>query len=69
VLLVLGYRDEDARRNEQLRDLEAVGAGSHVDRVTTELGGVPQGEARELVEQLLSRRGVVLRARHGKDCP
>ena len=53
VLLVLGYRDEDARRNEQLKDLEAVGAGSHVDRVDIELGGLAQGEARELVEQLL----------------
>jgi serine/threonine protein kinase len=53
VLLVLGYRDEDAKRNEQLKDLEAIATGPHVDRADVELGGLDENEARTLVEQLL----------------
>jgi hypothetical protein len=54
VLLVLGYRDQDARRNEQLKDLEAVGAGAHIYRADIELRALAEGEARALVEHLLS---------------
>jgi serine/threonine protein kinase len=53
VLLVLGYRDEDAKRNEQLKDLDAIAAAPHIDRVDIELGGLTEGEARTLVDQLL----------------
>jgi serine/threonine protein kinase len=52
-LLVLGYRDEDARRNQQLKELDTIAVGPHIDRADIELGGLPDDEARTLVEQLL----------------
>jgi serine/threonine protein kinase len=53
VLLILGYRDEDAKRNEQLKDLDTIAPGPHIDRADIELGELAEGEARALVEELL----------------
>ncbi len=53
LLLVLGYRGEDAENNTQLKNLGAIASGPHVDRADIELAGLPEGDARTLVQQLL----------------
>jgi serine/threonine protein kinase/tetratricopeptide (TPR) repeat protein len=60
VLLVLGYRNEDVTRNDQLKDLDTIAAGPHVDRVDIELGGLAEGEARTLMEQLLDDGAIAM---------
>src|SRR4029077_3412181 len=62
VLLILGYRDEDARRNDQLKDLDAMAAAPHIDRADIELRGLAEGEARALVEQLLDEAALAMDA-------
>ncbi len=53
LLLVLGYRCDDAETSTQLKNLGAIGAGPHVDRADIELKGLPESDARALVHQLL----------------
>jgi predicted ATPase len=53
LLLVLGYRGDDAETSTQLKNLGSIAAGPHVDHADIELKGLPESDARELVQQLL----------------